>query len=62
MDQFFATYGAALTKAQALLATLIRSPLRDTPQAIRHSLENAMLTPPQNMNAEQRQWFKILCL
>lgn len=61
MDQFFATYGGALTKAQALFAEFIRSPLRDTPNAIRHSLENAMLTPPQNMNTEQQQWFEILC-
>ena len=61
MDQFFATYGGALTKAQALFATLLRSPLRDTPKDIRQSLENAMLTPPQNMNTEQQQWFNVLC-
>ena len=61
MDQFFATYGGALTKAQALFATLLRSPLRDTPKDIRQSLENAMLTSPQNMNTEQQQWFNVLC-
>lgn len=61
MDQFFATYSDALSKAQALFNAFISAPQRDTPADIRTALDNAMLTPPQNMNAEQKQWFDILC-
>ncbi len=61
MDQFFLTYNTALQKAQALLREFVRAPLSETPEDIRSALAKAILTPPQNMDAEQRKWLAILC-
>ena len=60
VDKFFATYQGTLAKAQAVLAELLKQPLRPTPAEVRHSLAGAVLTPDEALTEAQRTWLAVL--
>ena len=60
VEKFFEVYGGALNKAQDLLAELLKSPLTETPESIRTSLQASILTPDEAINEEQMKWLNIL--
>jgi len=56
----FELYDKTLTKARAVLDSLLNSTLPEPEAAIRQSLSHAVLTPPEAITPEQRQWFDVL--
>lgn len=60
VDKFFATYQGTLTKAQAVLAELLKVPFRPTPNQIRRSLAGAVLTAEDTLSNAQRAWLEVL--
>jgi len=60
VEAFFEVYGATLQRAIALLQPLLSRPFTETPSSIREALESAMLTPVEQLNDAQRQWFEVL--
>ena len=46
--------------AQALLAELLKQPLRSTPAEVRHSLAGAVLTPDEALTEAQTAWLAVL--
>lgn len=56
----FELYGQTLTKARAVLDSLLGGDLPEPEVAIRQALSHAVLTPPEAMTPEQRQWFDVL--
>ncbi len=60
VEQFFEIYGAAMKKATLLLAALLKTELTETPDDIRQSLKISILTPDENIRAEQKEWLEIL--
>lgn len=60
VEKFFEVYGAAVEKAKAVLAELLKAPLTDTPDSIRSALKMAVLTLDSALNAEQREWLDVL--
>lgn len=60
VEKFFEVYGAAVEKAKAVLAALLKAPFTDTPQDIRGTLKMAVLTPDSALNVEQKEWLDVL--
>ena len=60
VDKFFATYQGTLTKAQAVLAEVLKVPFRPTPNEVRHSLAGAVLTAEDALNESQKAWLDVL--
>jgi len=60
VEKFFEVYAAAVEKAKALLAELLRTPFSTTPDDIRNSLKLSVLTQEQNITAEQKEWLNVL--
>lgn len=60
VEKFFETYGAAMEKAKAVLAELVKQPFTDTPDDIRDSLSMAILTPDEAMSDAQKEWLEVL--
>ena len=60
VDKFLATYQSTLEKAQKVLAALLQKPFRATPDEIRGSLYNAVLTAEDRLTPEQKTWLNVL--
>lgn len=60
VEAFFQVYDATLQRAIALLQPLLSKPFTETPISIREALNSAMLTPAEQLNDAQRQWFEVL--
>ncbi len=60
VEAFFQVYGATLQRAIAVLQPLLSEPFTKTPASIREALNSAMLTPAEQLNDAQRQWFEVL--
>ena len=60
VDKFFATYQGTLTKAQAVLAEVLKVPFRPTPNEVRHTLAGAVLTAEDALNETQKAWLDVL--
>lgn len=56
----FELYGKTLTKARAVLDSLLASDLPDPEDSIRQALSHAVLTADDAIAPEQRQWFDVL--
>ena len=60
VDKFFEVYSGTLAKALALLSQLLSQPLSETPADIRSALQTAVMTPKQQLSADQQEWLGIL--
>lgn len=56
----FELYGKTLTKARAVLDSLLTKALPTPETSIREALTHAVLTPHETLTPEQRQWFDVL--
>lgn len=60
VEKFFETYNGAVEKAKAILVELLKLPLTETPDDIRHALKAAILTAEENITVEQKKWLEVL--
>ncbi len=60
VEKFFEVYYAAVEKATSLLAELLKEPFTDTPDDIRSALKTSILTPDEQLGAEQKEWLDVL--
>ena len=60
VEKFFEVYGAAMEKAKAVLAELLKEPFADTPEDVRGSLKMSVLTPDDALSAEQKELMDVL--
>ena len=60
VEKFLEIYSAGVDKAKALLAELLKMPFTDTPGDVRQALKSAVLTPDGLLEAEQRDWLRVL--
>ncbi len=60
VEKFFETYAGAMQKAQGVLAQFLQNPLTPTPDNIRASLKNSILTPDSALSSKQKKWMDVL--
>ena len=56
----FARFAQTLDTARALLAQLLTAPLPEIEADTRQALQTALLSRPESLSAEQREWLAVL--
>ena len=60
MTAMLALYRETIASARALLETLLSGPLPAPESDIRNALEQAVMTPEEQLTPAQREWFSVL--